>query len=237
MARAALDDRRDPVVAAVLGLVRTRLLRARGDLEMADDELRALRADPARVAWLLDPLPPDPADAPVEASDRLDVRVSGLLQDAAGLLAADPGVAAQRVEHALRLAAPERLRLPFTEVAPMLSEQLDPDLRRRHAWLHLDRAPASRVPQMRQGGGLADGVLVVDPLTAKEHEVLGHLAELLTTEEIAAEMFVSVNTVRTHVRGILRKLAAQRRNEAVRRAWELHLLPRTSRPPVGGRAS
>lgn len=65
---------------------------------------------------------------------------------------------------------------------------------------------------------------LVEPLTAKEHEVLGHLSELLTTEEIATAMFVSVNTVRTHVRHILRKLAVSRRNDAVRRARALRLL-------------
>jgi LuxR family maltose regulon positive regulatory protein len=63
-----------------------------------------------------------------------------------------------------------------------------------------------------------------EPLTPKELEVLGHLAELLTTDEIAEAMFVSVNTVRTHVRSILRKLGVSRRNAAVRRARELHLL-------------
>ena len=66
---------------------------------------------------------------------------------------------------------------------------------------------------------------MLTPLTKKELEVLGHLAELLTTEEIAETMYVSVNTVRSHVRNILRKLGVARRNEAVRRAWELHLLP------------
>ena len=55
--------------------------------------------------------------------------------------------------------------------------------------------------------------------------MLGHLAALLSTDEIAADMFVSVNTVRTHVRNILRKLGASRRNEAVRRARALHLIP------------
>jgi len=65
---------------------------------------------------------------------------------------------------------------------------------------------------------------VVEPLTRKEREVLGLLSELLSTEEIAAAMFVSVNTVRTHVRNILRKLAVSRRNEAVRRARALDLL-------------
>jgi LuxR family maltose regulon positive regulatory protein len=47
---------------------------------------------------------------------------------------------------------------------------------------------------------------------------------MLATEEIAAQLFVSINTVKTHVRSILRKLAASRRNEAIRRARTLGLL-------------
>jgi LuxR family maltose regulon positive regulatory protein len=65
---------------------------------------------------------------------------------------------------------------------------------------------------------------LIEPLTAKELEVLGHLQELLTTEEIALRMFVSVNTVRTHVRSILRKLGVSRRNAAVRKARQLGLV-------------
>ena len=38
-------------------------------------------------------------------------------------------------------------------------------------------------------------------------------------------MFVSVNTIRTHVRSILRKLAVSRRNEAIRRGRALGLIP------------
>ncbi len=97
-----------------------------------------------------------------------------------------------------------------------------------------DTDPGSPGPP---GFGVSDGPpgVIVRPLTSKEHEVLGHLADLLTTDEIAATMFVSVNTVRTHVRSILRKLGASRRNEAVRRAWELQLLgdraPVTAQPP------
>jgi LuxR family maltose regulon positive regulatory protein len=55
-------------------------------------------------------------------------------------------------------------------------------------------------------------------------EVLRYLAEMLSTAEIAAAMFISVNTVRTHIRSILRKLAVSRRNQAVRRARERGLL-------------
>ena len=54
--------------------------------------------------------------------------------------------------------------------------------------------------------------------------MLQHLAEMLSTAEIAAAMFISVNTVRTHIRSILRKLGVTRRNQAVRRARELRLL-------------
>jgi LuxR family transcriptional regulator, maltose regulon positive regulatory protein len=69
-------------------------------------------------------------------------------------------------------------------------------------------------------------------LTSRELEVLGLLAKLLTTTEIAATLFISVNTVRTHVRSILRKLAVVRRNDAVRRGWELGLIPHAEDRPA-----
>jgi LuxR family maltose regulon positive regulatory protein len=63
-----------------------------------------------------------------------------------------------------------------------------------------------------------------DPLTEREHAVLRFLATNLSAAEIATEMCVSVNTVKTHVAAIYRKLAASRRREAVLRARELELL-------------
>jgi LuxR family maltose regulon positive regulatory protein len=84
-----------------------------------------------------------------------------------------------------------------------------------------DSTHAHRPSAARAG----DAVGLVEPLTAKEMEVLAHLNRLLDTEEIAEVMVVSVNTVRTHVRHVLRKLGVDRRNAAVRRAWELGMLP------------
>jgi LuxR family maltose regulon positive regulatory protein len=65
---------------------------------------------------------------------------------------------------------------------------------------------------------------VSEPLTDRELTVLRYLQSVLSNGEIAAEMTVSVNTVKTHVRSIYRKLDTNHRRDAVRRARELHLL-------------
>jgi len=47
---------------------------------------------------------------------------------------------------------------------------------------------------------------------------------MLDTAEVASEMYISINTVKFHMKSIHRKLAATRRSEAVRRARELQLI-------------
>jgi LuxR family transcriptional regulator, maltose regulon positive regulatory protein len=64
------------------------------------------------------------------------------------------------------------------------------------------------------------------PLTDRELVVLRLLATRLSQVEIAHELYVSVNTVRTHVQGIYRKLGVASRREAVATAREHELLPR-----------
>jgi LuxR family transcriptional regulator, maltose regulon positive regulatory protein len=63
-----------------------------------------------------------------------------------------------------------------------------------------------------------------EPLTEREQAVLRFLATTMSTAEIAAELYLSVNTIKTHLGSIYRKLAANRRKEAVVRARELELL-------------
>jgi LuxR family maltose regulon positive regulatory protein len=63
-----------------------------------------------------------------------------------------------------------------------------------------------------------------EPLTERELTVLRYLQSILSNVEIASELSLSVNTVKTHVRNIYRKLDATRRRDAVRRARELHLI-------------
>jgi LuxR family maltose regulon positive regulatory protein len=58
-------------------------------------------------------------------------------------------------------------------------------------------------------------------LSGRERDVLRRLARMRTTEEIAADLYVSVNTVKTHLKSAYRKLAVNRRGDAVNRAREL----------------
>jgi LuxR family maltose regulon positive regulatory protein len=65
---------------------------------------------------------------------------------------------------------------------------------------------------------------LTDPLTQRELTILRLLTTSMSTGEIAAELCLSVNTVKTHLAAIYRKLLAGRRREAVQRARELELI-------------
>ena len=70
----------------------------------------------------------------------------------------------------------------------------------------------------------ARGLVLLEPLSERELAVLRFLPTMMSNAEIAAEMFVSVNTVKTHLKHVYRKLDVADRREAVRRGRELHLL-------------
>jgi LuxR family maltose regulon positive regulatory protein len=65
---------------------------------------------------------------------------------------------------------------------------------------------------------------LLEPLSERELAVLRFLPTMLSNAEIAAEMFVSANTVKTHLKHVYRKLDVADRRQAVRRARELRLL-------------
>lgn len=62
-------------------------------------------------------------------------------------------------------------------------------------------------------------------ITARELEILTLVARGLSNREIATELFVSENTVKTHCARTFDKLGAARRTQAVQRGKELGLLP------------
>ncbi|MGH8834299.1 MAG: LuxR C-terminal-related transcriptional regulator, partial [Actinomycetes bacterium] len=126
------------------------------------------------------------------------------------------------VAKALSLAQREQIRRPFAHMPAEIQAMIRNDhaLRSHASWLRPEPTASSsrRLPPAN------DSAPILEHLSARELEVLRHLSALRSTEEIAAEMFISVNTVKTHVRKILGKLSVSKRNDAVRRAWELNLV-------------
>ena len=72
--------------------------------------------------------------------------------------------------------------------------------------------------------GHAPPTALLEPLSERELAVLRFLPTMMSNAEIASEMFVSVNTVKTHLKHVYRKLDVADRRDCVRRARELRLL-------------
>ena len=134
----------------------------------------------------------------------------------------EPG-ALRAIERALDLAEPRGYSNPIIRHgAPIRSL-----LRRRIAKGTAHRAFAGEllaVLEEEPAARRSNGEPLLDPLSDRELAVLRFLPTMMSNAEIAAEMFVSVNTVKTHLKHIYRKLDVSERRDAVRRGRELHLL-------------
>ncbi|HEY6886254.1 MAG TPA: LuxR C-terminal-related transcriptional regulator [Solirubrobacter sp.] len=129
------------------------------------------------------------------------------------------------LERALDAAEPDGILLPFLLMQDHDLLERHPRHRSAHAKLRAD------ILDRLRGGVASPGVegALYDDLSQAELRVMRYLPTNLKTSEIAAELFVSNNTVRTHVTHIYRKLGAHSRSEAVARARELGLLAPSSR--------
>jgi LuxR family transcriptional regulator, maltose regulon positive regulatory protein len=78
-------------------------------------------------------------------------------------------------------------------------------------------------PPVRRGGVVVAGL--VEPLTARELEVLGLLAAGAPNRAIAEQLVVTPETVKKHLSHLFDKLGAANRTQAVGRARQLGLLP------------
>ena len=65
---------------------------------------------------------------------------------------------------------------------------------------------------------------LADPLSAAERRVLDLLPTQLTAPQMAARLFLTTNTVKTHLKNLYRKLGVKTRTDAVERSRELGLL-------------
>jgi LuxR family maltose regulon positive regulatory protein len=165
--------------------------------------------------------------APGFPAEQKPLDLEGWLIDARLRYESGDGARGRRsLERALQLAEPEQIRLPFarerTWLRPILRRE--PDLVRRYGQLLEEDLRSFGAVPARPSGTDEPPPLLVGPLSEREREVLERLSGMLSTAEIASEMYISVNTVKTHLKSIYRKLAANHRGEAVRRARKLNLI-------------
>jgi LuxR family maltose regulon positive regulatory protein len=189
--------------------------------------LRLARGEQAAAAGMLAPLHGGPAP-PRQTATLVE---AWLLDAMAHRRLAEHAAAAESLERALALAAPEGYRQVFLDGGvPMRALLTD----------HLYHGTAHRalIEELLEGilsqptGPAAPGAgsspstppLPVESLSEREHVVLRYLPSMLSAGEIADELYVSVNTIKTHIKSIYRKLDANRRWDAVRRARQLNLL-------------
>ncbi|MFF7971587.1 LuxR C-terminal-related transcriptional regulator [Streptomyces sp. NPDC007905] len=183
----------------------------------------------AEIAWAR--LAAGNRDAAIELLDQLPARGrtgpgvtvrAALVRARAAQEAGDVATARKLLARALLEARRERLRRPFLEAGPRIRHLLDtPPLQALAAgWL----TPGGPMPHGGPVVAADPPSLVVEELSAREREVLRRLAQMMSTEEIAADLYVSVNTVKTHLKSVYRKLGVNRRGDAVRQARERGLL-------------
>jgi LuxR family maltose regulon positive regulatory protein len=129
---------------------------------------------------------------------------------------ADDQGAHEALLQALALAEQQRAVRPFVEAGPPLRTML---ARQSGRFGRLERfadTVLGALPNSSSGPH--------DALTDREQALLTELPSMRTTEEIADTMFVSVNTVKTHLRGIYRKLGVNQRRDAITTARRHGLL-------------
>ena len=134
----------------------------------------------------------------------------------------DHAGAAAALERALDLAEPSGLRRPLLELGNALRPVLRRQLRGQTAHGGLVRELLESYDRPRPPQKRAE--LLREPLSDRELAALRYLPTMMTNQEIAGELFISVNTLKTHLRQIYRKLGVTRRRDAVERARELQLV-------------
>jgi LuxR family maltose regulon positive regulatory protein len=188
----------------------------------------AQRAEPAAhdAARLLRRLLPA-AEAGERTGSVIEILVLQALADHAR---GDVPGALAALERALTLAEPEGYVRVFAGEGPPMASLLRRVAKQRSTWDYVRRllsagsrvggtTPAGQTPPARQR--------LVEPLSERELDVLRLLGSDLDGPDIARELMVSLNTLRTHTKSIYAKLGVNSRRAAVRQAAELNLLSRT----------
>jgi LuxR family transcriptional regulator, maltose regulon positive regulatory protein len=199
-----------------------------GAIRIALATLRLAQDNPHEAIAALAPVLDGSAPLPWPAWLAQPFLLEAIARDALG----DPGAAASALEHALDLAEPDGVLTMFVlhPVPGLLQRQARQ--RTAHAALIADvlsllagRTPAPPPPGPRPP---------LEPLSDSEIRVLRYLPTNLPASQIAGQLYVSNNTVRTHIRHVYAKLGTHTRAEAVAYARALGLLAPS---PLRGQAT
>jgi LuxR family maltose regulon positive regulatory protein len=179
--------------------------------------LRLAEGDPSAALATLGPLAGDAAPATGAGA------VEAWLLQALACHALDaPEQAAKSLALAVELAAPEDRRRVFLDAGPPARVLL---ARYRDwveaSWPFLDEVAHAAIEPVSPVSPMP---ALVEELSPRERAVLRYLPTMLTFVEIGSELYISVNTTKSHVRSIYRKLGVVGRRDAVRRARQLQLL-------------
>jgi LuxR family transcriptional regulator, maltose regulon positive regulatory protein len=165
---------------------------------------------------VLDSARPWVGNPPLTCHPRTRIELVALAAMARAALG-DQEAAVELMSKALALAAEDRIWAPILAYGPELwallqSLALAGGDHRTTALALLEELRRGQTPAF------------VQPLTEQEAVVLGFLPTLMSNMEIAETMHLSVNTVKTHLKAVYRKLGVERRRDAVLRARQLQLL-------------
>ena len=193
--------------------------RGRGEIRLAEASLRLAQDDPTAAVTVLAPV----IDGSVVMPNAHLWEVQAfLLQAIAGDALGDAGAARRALEQALDRAAPEGLLFPFLyDPEPGL---LDRHRRGGTAHAGLIAEILNVLAGQKPGPPPTGPQHLREPLSHAEARVLRYLPTKLSAPEIAGELYLSVNTVKTHMRHLYDKLGVHRRHEAVEQARALGLL-------------
>ncbi|RCW45874.1 LuxR family maltose regulon positive regulatory protein [Halopolyspora algeriensis] len=230
------------VFADYLLVERARLRLAIGDVAEARALLEEYPDDPggpvhltiAKAELLASDGQPEPAIQLLDPAIRIGQGLTDQRLQAIVLLAllqlqgGNEQAAVTTAAEAIQVAAPEQLVQPFLQFGKPVARLLSAAERNgspHRDFTDLIRARATSLWPVNAGPQLhAGGVDVEEPPTERELEVLQALDGLATLPEISAAMFVSVNTLKSHLRSLYRKLGVGSRRGAVERGRSLGLL-------------
>jgi LuxR family maltose regulon positive regulatory protein len=176
------------------------------------------RGEPAVALTLLEPhleCGPGSADVPT----RIELHLLAAVAHSCRL---NHEVAATAFEQALGLADPDRFTWIFLQAGSSLRDLLVRQIRRGTAHRGLVEDLLTRLD--RASGQPDRAGPLLEPLSERERTILSYLETMLSTDEIAGELFLSTNTIKSHAKSIYRKLGVTRRRDAVLRARALRLL-------------